>query len=33
MSGTEMFFQKEISVEKYLSMAVGMSEMFFEYII
>lgn len=33
MSGTEMFFQKEISVEKYLSMAVGMSEMFFDYIL
>lgn len=33
MSGTEMFFQKEISVEKYLSLADGMSDMFFDYIV
>ncbi len=31
--GTELFFQKEISVDNYLSIADGMSEMFFEYII
>jgi hypothetical protein len=31
--GTELIFQKEISVDNYLSIADGMSEMFFEYII
>jgi hypothetical protein len=32
-AGTELFFQKEIGIEKYLSLADGMSEMVFEYII
>lgn len=29
-AGMELFFQKEIGIEKYLSLAEGMSEMFFD---
>jgi hypothetical protein len=32
-AGMELFFQKEISMDKYLSIADGMSDMFFDYII
>jgi hypothetical protein len=31
--GMELFFQKEISIDKYLSIADGMSDMFFNFII
>ena len=31
--GMELFFQKEISVNRYLSIVDGMSEMVFDYII
>jgi hypothetical protein len=31
--GNELFFQKEIGIEKYLSLADGMSDMMFDYII
>ena len=31
-AGMELFFQKEISIDKYLSIADGMSDMFFDFI-
>ncbi len=34
MAGTELFFQKEIiNIDSYLSLADGMSDMIFDYII
>ncbi len=32
-AGIELFFQKEISIHKYLSLADGMSDMVFDYLI
>ena len=32
-AGMEMFFQKEVDIDKYMSIADSMSDMFFEFII
>jgi hypothetical protein len=32
-AGMELFFQKEISIDSYLSLADGMSDMMFDFII